>query len=560
MLSRELLRVRPQQGGRALRRALCFTVVAIALALGANGASAAARTAKNNTTVVVAIPEFPQGVDMNVDEGIYAWLASAQTQGFGMDWKRIKYPYPSHDGINNRKIPGFTYPAVKRQLMQPGILKACTTAKGGRVATYHLRHGVMSPWGNEFVAQDIIWNVKRDIAAKGSGLFMLDSVNAASPKQWKVINKYTVRIRSSRPMPLICQINANLYWTYYDAVEAKKHATKKDPWAHQWVNEHGGSFGPYYISQWVSGQKIVMSANPHYYAGVPKIKTVVFEVVPEEANRVALLKSGAVQIAMGLSPDDIQALKSVKNVHPAAVESQLFEEVILNNKQAPFNNVKVRQALSNVTPRSDILKSIFHGLGSKWQGVSPSIFPGYIPFRSYGDSNVAKAKTLLSAAGYPNGFKAVLSYNVNDPVQGNIAVALKSAYAQVGVDLTLQSVPGNAYTSQVSARKFQMALWSDDSIQPNLNYTLRVFFASNSFPNYAGYANKRVDNILNKCVSEKGKKINSCNAPAARIVYQQAPNIWLCQTDWLAGVSSRLAGFGWWTTQYFRANKLHYIK
>jgi peptide/nickel transport system substrate-binding protein len=526
-------------------------IVAFLAAFSAAGASAASR----DDTVVIALPSFPQGIDLNVQGGPGLWEVASQVMALGMDWKRIPYPYGPHNGVNNKAVPGFTYPSF--DTLEPGILKSCVISNGGRTATYNLRPNVKSAYGNEFTSADVIWMVKRALVYHASGEFMLNAVNAGKLSQWKAVNRYTVRITSQTPMPLICKINTNEYWFYPDSKAAMKRATKKDPWGNKWMATNGASFGPYYVTQWVPGQKIVLTANPNYYGKRPTIKTVIFQVVPSEANRVSLLRSGAIQVAYGLSPISIESLKSTPNVRPLAIRNQAFAYVALNNKVSPLNNVRVRQALQYAVPRDEILKNVYRGFGNAWQGVTPSIFPDYIAHSKY-SGDVDKAKALLTAAGYPNGFTETLNYNTNDPIQPGLAVVLQSAFRNIGVNLTLAPVPGNAYSDLILSRKFKMALTFDQSIQPDFNYTLQLYYHSKSFPNYSSYANPRVDAILEKCVSMSGKAAFNCNKQAVPIIYDESPHLWIAETDLLMAISSRLGGFGWWTNEYFMASHLYY--
>lgn len=538
--------------------------LAAVLVLGAIGAagffSQEARSAtKASNTVVIAIPGTPQGVDLDRESGPQSWTIAGQVLELGMEWKRIKYPFPPSGGINNNKIPGFTYPAMTKQVMVPGLLTSCQTSDGGKVAIYHLRHGVKSAYGNEFTAQDVIFRVKRAIANKAIGAFMLGSANAANIKQWHIVNKYTVKITSPTPMPLICKINTNEYWVYLDAKEVKKHITKKDPWANNWIPFHGDGFGPYYITKWVPGQEVDLKANPNYWQGVPKIQNIIYKVVPEESNRVALLKSGSVQMAEGLSPQDAVSLDQSSSVNVAAVRGTLSIFLVMDNKKAPFNNVKVRQAIEYAIPRNQIVQKAYLGLAVPWQGVMPSLYPGYIKFNNY-TYNLTKAKNLLKQAGYPNGFSTVLTYNTGDPAQANLAVVLQSSLKSIGIKATLSPQPPGPYSDLVQSKKATFGLWLDFPIQPDPNYSMRLFYLTGNAVNYQNYSNKKVDSILTKCVSTIGKARLACNEKAEPIIEKAATIGWIAEPYYLMGIASNLGGWGWYTTQYYHVASMYYTK
>lgn len=514
---------------------------------------------KPSDTLVIGIPGTPQGVDLDREAGPQSWTIAGQVLDLGMEWSRVPYPYEPDGGINNNSISGFTYPALKEQQTSPGLLTACDLSSDGKTATYHLRQGVKSAVGNEFTSADVLFRVKRALANNAIGAFLLGAANAADINKWKAVDKYTVQITSPTPMPLICPINTNEYWTYLDSTEIQKHVTSSDPQANNWVPFHGDSFGPYYITKWTPGQEVDLSANPNYWGGVPKIKRIIYKVVPEAANRVALLQSGGIQMAEGLAPQDIESLKGKSGVHVAAVRSSLSIYLVMNNQEAPFNNPKVRQAINYAIDRDQIVSKVYLGLAHNWQGVMPSLYPGYVNFNTY-DYNISKAKQLLSEAGYPNGFSTVLSYNSGDAVQSNLAVVLQSSFKQLGINATIQQQPPGPYSDRIQSKKETFGLWLDFPIQPDLNYSMRLFYLTGNAVNYQNYSNPQIDKILQDCVSLSGQDRINCNQSAEQIIENDATLGWIAEPDYLIGLSDKLAGWGWYTTQYYHVASMSYTK
>lgn len=535
-----------------------LAVTSLVAALAAGSAAPARNAAQASDTIVIAIPGTPQGVDIDGNSGPQTWSMTAQVLDPPMDWARVKNPYPPAGGVDNSKIPGYTYPDFKHLNMAPGLFTGCDLKNGGKLALYHIRHGVKSAWGNELTADDVIFRQARAIANKRIGLFMVSVANAADLNQWKKIDKYTVQITSKTPMPLICQILPNLYWQNIpDSVELKKHITKDDPWGNQWMAFHGTYFGAYYITKWVPGQEVDMEANPNYWNGPLPIKHIIYKVVPESSNRVALLQNGSVQMVEGLSPEDIVSLNKKTGVHVAAVRGNQSLWLEMNNTVKPFDNVKVRQAINYAIPRQQIVDNVYRGFAQEWQGVMPSVYPGYKDFKTY-SFDVAKAKKLLAEAGYAKGFKDVLTYSAGDPVQANIAVLLQSTLKQIGVDLTLQQQPPGPYADVIQGHKFHMGLWIDFPIQPDINYDLTLANKTGAAVNYQLYSNPKVDAILQKCLSVVGAQRIPCNQAAAKIISDTASLGWIAEPYYLSAMSDKLAGWGWYTTQYYRVATLKY--
>src|SRR5712675_795467 len=275
--------------------------------------------AQTKDTIIIAVPGTPQGVDVDRQSGPQTWTMAAQVIESGAEWKPTTYPYAPTPGADPTRIPGFTYPDFRAQQMVPSIVENCDLSADSKTAVYHLRKGVKSAVGNEFTAKDVLWKVERAHQIKAIGTFMQNAANAPDPKQWQEVDDHTVRISSDKPMPLICKILTNLYWYWYDSTEAKKHSTPDDPWATKWASTSLVAFGPYVIRSWEAGNRVVMDANPNYWQGPPKIRHIIYQVVPESASRLALLKEGKVDLIEGVSPDEAVSLAAASNVRVAAV-------------------------------------------------------------------------------------------------------------------------------------------------------------------------------------------------------------------------------------------------
>ena len=516
--------------------------------------------AQTKDTIIIAVPGTPQGVDLDRQSGPQTWTMAAQVIDPGAEWKPTTYPYAPTPGADPTKIPGFTYPDFRAQQMVPSIVENCDLSADSKTAIYHLRKGVKSAVGNEFTAKDVLWRVERAHELKAIGTFMQNAANAPDPKQWQEVDDHTVRISSDKPMPLICKILTNLYWYWYDSTEAKKHSTPDDPWATKWASTSLVAFGPYVIRSWEAGNRVVMDANPNYWQGPPKIKRIIYQVVPESASRLALLKEGKVDLIEGVSPDEAISLAAASNVRVAAVHGNQSIYLVMNNIKAPFDKVQVRQAINHLLARDQIVKDIYRGLAVAWEGVMPSVYPGYVEFNNYA-YDVAKARRLLAEAGYANGFQTTLTYSAGDPVQENIAVLLKSTLSQVGINIDLRKQPVSAHSDVVQSKKADFALWIDYPIQPDPNYSLRLLYLTGNAVNYQNYSDKEVDRLLEEGASiVDSDQRNSFHRSVEERIHEAATLGWIAEPSYVNAMSANLSGWKWFTTQYYKVSEMSFAK
>ena len=302
--------------------------------------------------------------------------------------------------------------------------------------------------------------------------------------------------------PLLAHLGAAPSWIM-DSVEAKKHATADDPWAGDWVNHFGSWYGPYYITDWEADQQVVLEANPNYYLGVPPIKKIIYQVVPQSADRIALLKAGRVDLVEGISPTEAAAFDGQPGVRPIAVESNKQFFGFMNDSVEPWSNPLVRQAMNLAVDRATIASTIFGGLATPYGGWLPVTYPGYEEFHTY-DYDIQKAKDLLTQAGYPNGFDTELSYSAGAPEEEQVAIALQTALREIGVNLSLKKLTPAAISQMVvggTSTNFVFAFWQDAPFLPDPVFALQLWYASYANAKWFHFGDPTIDAAIKECAN-----------------------------------------------------------
>jgi peptide/nickel transport system substrate-binding protein len=363
-------------------------------------------------------------------------------------------------------------------------------------------------------------------------------------------------------MPLGCPGLTNYYQAWHDSKAVEAHKTADDPGADQWIATHGGGFGAYQVTEWTPGKRVVMEANPNFWRGAPKIKKIVYLVVPESSGRLALLQKGTVDMAEDLSPDEVMALKGSDVAEGVAVRGNRQMWLILNNEMKPFDDVRVRQAINYAIPRDEIVKNVYRGMAVAWHGVISSVTPGYENLNPY-DFNLDKAKQLLKDAGYENGFTADLSFSAGVPEMENLAVILQSTLAKLGVTLNLKKLPVAAHSDLVQTRKAQMSFWIDSPIQPDVNYVVNLVYTSGplSLVNYSNFKDAMVDEtILSGAGILDPKQRLEHHKGVQQRIQEQAAFGWSVEPYFRIGVSKRIKNWRWYTTQYYEVHEMELTK
>ena len=158
--------------------------------------------------------------------------------------------------------------------------------------------------------------------------------------------------------------------------------------------------GPFVYARGALDAQVVIEANQTHWNGAPKLKAVVWQMMPEASTRIASLLAGEVQIIQAVPPDLVERLSSVPGVSVHTALGTRAYQIELNNSTAPFNDTRVRQAINYAIDWDSILTNIYRGYADRLATpFLPSGF-GYAQDLAPYPYDPAKAKELLKQAGY----------------------------------------------------------------------------------------------------------------------------------------------------------------
>jgi peptide/nickel transport system substrate-binding protein len=511
--------------------------------------AALAATAREKT-LIIAAPATPQSLDLEFD------FSLGTIDAIGALYDNL---------LQYEKIPDRTDPSVLREdvavhadkpfglNLKGKLAEKWEVAADGKSSRFQLKQGVKSNWGNEFTAEDVKWTWERKLGLRGLGAFQTSVLGVNEPDQIKADGKYTVSFHVPKPSPLLLKQLVNFANPIYDSTKLKEVATKDDPWARKFLDNNSAGFGPYVLERIVRGQQAVFTARKDYWGGLPFMESVIMREVPASASRVSLLQGGAVDIAQFLQPLEYITAGKASGVAVDSVESSYILWVELNAKVAPFDNVKVRQAMNLAFPRQEVLKTIFRNLADKQTGIIPKFYPMFTDQYWQYDTDAAKAKQLLAEAGYQNGFSTVLSYNAGDPVQEPIAILYQTALRDIGVDLTLKKLPAGTFFDFLSKRTEAMIFFLDAPWVPDPGYDTHLYFKSDSFVDFSNYANQEVDTLIEKGLEvTDDKERQQIYARVQQIVLTEAPWVFMVFPQYTLARRADLKGFTYYTSNNLR--------
>lgn len=423
-------------------------------------------------------------------------------------------------------------------------IESWETAPDGLSVTLTVRDAKFNHTGNPVTADDIIYWFDRGIETKSGYLWNIKNANL---EKWEKLSDNQVKITFSKPSPFFFFLFRDQSQAPVDSVEMKKNTAVDDPWSTKWKARNEAASGEFYVESYSPGVEMVLRANPNYWAGPANFDKVVLKVIPSSANRVLLLRDGAIDIALDLSPDELDNLRNVDGVNVLSVATRNQYIVGLNNTIAPFDSQLVRLALSYAVSYEDIVKDIFRGralesrspVARRGNGFTDGLWP-----YKY---DLEKAKALLAEAGYPDGFQFTLDIQSGNPVIEELAINLQSTFKKIGVEMTIDKQTAAVFAERLDKKDHQAwlrdLLWYVDDAA----YTGFAFYTCDNPINWMAYCNPEVDKAIYEAAAiwkpEDQARKNELTTKMQRIIIGEAPTLMLAETNLELAMRNNIEGY-----------------
>lgn len=435
---------------------------------------------------------------------------------------------------------GDTLVAYSKDLSEiiPSLATEWKTSEDMLVYTFKIRKGVkFHPGefqkGREMVAEDVKYSLER--SAKESAMNRLRGV-----KEVKVLNDYEVEIHLEKP-------NAALLAMLTDAGNIIIPKEEVEGLGDKFSEKFIGT-GPFKMVDWKKDQQVSLEANKEYWGEKPKVSKVLLKFISDQNMMTNALRAGDIDIAMDVKNQNREVIKNDSNFELLTNDALSIVYLDMNNKVGPTKDVKVREAIYKGTNVKEIIEGV-----NQWGGGDVSYLP--LPKGSWGyDEKLeeltpkfdpTEAKKLLAEAGYKDGFKTeIYVAESRVPYATIFQTQMKK---NLNIDVEIKVLEWGAYSDTVSKGQAPMNIggWT---WYPDPYFFLYQLFHSDqlgALGNGKGYENKKVDELLNKAVSDTvdQKERSKLYQEALEIIMKDVPRVELEATETVAGITKKVKGF-----------------
>lgn len=425
----------------------------------------------------------------------------------------------------------------------PALASSWTALDGGHVYEFHLQRHAGSGFGNPLTAEDVVWSMHRLLSIPGAiGGALLGLTGLTKPSQVTAMSTHTLRFRFPAPPPAYFLQILGLPWLYViDSVEAKKHATRSDPWATKWLRTHTAGHGMYVLQSTVPNKTAVLVPNPHYYGQKAPFAKITQVGVDDQSSRVELLLTGNAQYAEELTPLQLSKVASTGGMEVTRFTSTRVAFLVMNNTIPPFNTPELRQAIARAIPYDTIISTVYKGFAQPWRSAFIPWFQGSSDrYWQYHTDPAAAAAGLKSV----KGMSVTLNYAEGFGAGQQIAVLVQQALNAAGLQVQLQGLT-RAVADQKTVSKEGIPFYIDEGdspAAPDPLYNLQYLYESPGLQNMAHYSNPQINRLTAQLAKTSGLAAqNAIVDHANRILMHDLPYIPLAYTGTI-GASAKALG------------------
>ncbi len=441
--------------------------------------------------------------------------------------------------------------------LQPSLAESWELSPDGLTWTFRLRQDVVFSNGTPYTSASLVASIEHARASSGRPSLFLGGINFAEiygePTTITAVDQYTVTIAYATPRPLLPYAIANHYSAQFEENQFDANSN--------FTGLPIGT-GPFKLVDWQRDQYAVLERNDNYWGEKPTLTKITVKIYPDASSRLSALKSGEVDALAELGavlPAQAGEIRDDPDYVVQAYNTACNTFLLFNQGQAPFDDVRVRQALSLAINREELVGELLYGYGVPAKGVILQYNTGF--FNESPDAQVIydpeRATQLLNEA--TGGERVEIELLFNPPGQNLLgwpyplmAQYLQAILQPIGFDVELKQLEAAAVTDSLNTGDYQLAFTNQCWSTGDPNYMVRRTIGSTSLlqsTQHGGYNNPEVDALLDAGQSslDPQARVDAYKAAQAIALSEAAiaplfdQQTIIAYKPWVRGLSQRVA-------------------
>lgn len=282
------------------------------------------------------------------------------------------------------------------------------------------------------------------------------------------------------------------------------------------------------------GENTVLARYDEYWQEPAKLDTVTFKVVSETGSRIAELETGESHMISGFEPSSMSRIENNEDTHMYTFYNIAMEYIGFNTQKEPLDDKRVRQAITHIFDKEEVINGIYSGTGRTLEGpLQPEVL-GYDEDIEGLGYDVERARELMAEAGYEDGFE--ISIITNDaPERVDLAVYLQEALREINVSATVDQFEWGAYLEAASTGDHDIFILGWPNATGDPDHGLWPLYHSSMMGNQGNrffFENEALDDLL-----EEGRRETDTETreeiyrEAQELLIDESPSIFMRQAE-----------------------------
>lgn len=423
----------------------------------------------------------------------------------------------------------------------PCLAESWEMSEDGTQWTFYLRQGVKFHDGSDFNADAVIANFDRmKLGVKSSSFYPLD-IDSFYPNldTYEKVDEYTIRLTFSQPSPTQLYNMVNFGSPIYSP---------------NCFDEEGNfngiciGTGPFQITENVLDEYVVLERFDDYWGENAQAKTIRVKVIPDADTRFSALKSGEILGVIDLSAIPAALAVELEGSDDFAItttKSTMTYFLTLNGTEFPFNDVRMRQAVSLALQRSVITDDLYYGFGTPTTNILNYSTPFYKDFPV--EENMEKAKELAAEVLGDQRVTVTYLYQGSATAQKGEAELIAAWLAEIGIDCDIQPMEYSAMKELMKAGDYGIARMQQglSNTEPSTIFRRFMLTSGDHNQNYSlGYQSDEVDELMEQAAAALDMDVRTaCYDRIQEISTQEFPVVPLYNDVTLMAYSTKLTGY-----------------
>jgi len=417
--------------------------------------------------------------------------------------------------------------------VEPCLATSWKISDDSKVYTFTLRKNVKFQDGTAFNADAVKINFERQMGTNKKADMAYATMIFGNVKEVTKVDDYTVNV-----------VLKNVFTPFLSNLALALGPTIVSPKALEQygkLTENPVGTGPFKFVKWDKGQSITLEKYSDYWGNKANVDKLVFKFIKESSVRANELLNGSVDIAESIEPSDVKKLEDSK-IQVLKQTTVTTTYAGFNTARAPFNNVKLREAVYHAINSADILQYTYQGYGEVAKTALPTIVPGYDNTVKPYEFNVAKSKAILKETGNENLPVKIIT----NTTRQKLGESVQNFLAKAGFNATLQVYTAKEYKQKVIQGEGDIFIYGWVGVNGDADIFLNLLNSKEieSNLNLSKYSNPKVDTLLAKGKSlPNGEERNSVYKEIQQILAVDVPWVNLINPSDITGTTSKVKNF-----------------